>query len=282
MSALVGGRSIFYHRGKGTRLWNKCFNTSSTVPAGHSKWNNIRHDKAKNDAKKSREAYALATRIETSVKNGGVAGNAQLVTLMEKARKMNVTKRIIDNAVKRGTGEIAPEGKLSEVIYEFMGPGGAAFIIEANTDNKSRTIGMVKHAMTRFNASLSPCQYMFQKKSWILFSPRSKLETLDQIFELAIDLGAEDVEQCEDPESENNSEPLYKIFTDPSQAHKMANDLSAKGYKLRDTATGYVANPDAQISLDEENQKSLKKALEHLEDIPEITNYFSNVLELPC
>lgn len=256
----------------------RTIHTTAPLLAGHSKWQNIRHDKAKNDAKKSKEAYAMATRITTSVKLGGVEGNAQLLTLMEKAKKLNVTKKIIENAVKRGTGELSNDGAATfEVTYEFMGPGGVAFIVEANTDNKNRTVGLVKHAMSKFNALMSPCQYMFQRKGEILFDPLEKDEDLDAVLEVAIDIGAEDVEEFADPEEEYPGEQLFRIVADPSDVNSVSNALSERGYKLRDSKTVYIANADTEVDYPEELEKSLSKTIELLDDISEVTNYYSNI-----
>lgn len=256
----------------------RSFHTTCVAGAGHSKWQNIKHDKAKNDAKKSKEAYAMATRITTSVKTGGVEGNAQLLTLMEKAKKLNVTKKIIENAVKRGTGELANEGALtSEVTYEFMGPGGIAFIVEANTDNKNRTVGLVKHAMSKFSASMSPCQYMFKRKGEVIFNPLTEGEELDDVLEVAIDIGAEDVEDFKDIEDEYNGERLFRIITDPSELNAVSNKLSEKGYKLRDSKTVFIADPDTEVDYPEDLEKSLSKCLDLLDEISEVTNYYSNI-----
>lgn len=259
------------------RVQTSLFHSSCFMLAGHSKWANIKHDKAKNDAKKSREAYSIATRIVSSVKAGGVDGNAQLLTLVEKAKKLNVTKKIIENAIKRGTGEISSEGQqLAEVTYEFMGPGGVAFIVEASTDNKTRTIGLVKHAMSKFNASMSPCQYLFDRKGSIIFSPRNETETLDDVLEVAIDIGAEDVEDYKDTDNEYGKEKLFKIVTAVGDIFEISNKLSAKGYVLKDSTTGYMAESDTHVEFPEAHEKGLKKALELLDEIPELTNYYSN------
>lgn len=254
------------------------FHTSCFTLAGHSKWANIKHDKAKNDAKKSREAYSIATRIVSSVKAGGVDGNAQLMTLIEKAKKLNVTKKIIENAIKRGTGEISADGQqLSEVTYEFMGPGGVAFIVEANTDNKTRTIGLVKHAMSKFNASLNTCHYLFERKGTIVFSGLTDTETLEEVLEIAIDVGAEDVEDFKDPDNEYGQEKLFKVVTNAGDIFEISNKLSSKGYTLKDSNTGYVAENDTLVAFPEAHEKGLKKALEILDEIPELTNYYSNI-----
>lgn len=254
------------------------FSTTSRVFAGHSKWQNIRHDKAKNDAKKSREAYSMATRIMTSVRSAGVDGNAQLQTLVEKAKKLNVSKKIIDNAIKRGSGEATAESSnVSPVTYEFMGPGGVAMIVEAETDNKSRTIGLVKHALSKFNASLSPCQFMFERKGIVVFQSKDEQETLDDLLEVAIDLGAEDVEEFKDVDNEYTETNLFQMITDTALVNTISNELSKNGYKLKDSNVNYVAIKDNEVPFPQEQEKTFAKALEMLDDIPEITDYYTNI-----
>lgn len=255
----------------------RLFGTTSRAWAGHSKWQNIRHDKAKNDAKKSREASILATRIEASVRAGGSDANAQLDTLVEKAKKLNVTKKIIENAIKRGLGEIAVDGPVKqEVLYEFMGPAGVAFIVVANTDNKARTVSTVKLAMSRFNASLSPCAYLFQRKGEIIFKPLQSQE-FDDVFEMAIEIGAEDVEPYEDVQQEYDDTELFRIVTDPAQLRDISNELVKAGYTLKDVKTSLIADADNEVDLPEELSKGLNKCLEELDAIPEIIDYYSNL-----
>lgn len=251
--------------------------STSIAFAGHSKWANIRHDKAKNDAKRSKEASMLASKIETSVRIGGVEANAQLDTLVEKAKKLNVTKKIIESAIKRGTGEVSHDGPAtSEVQYEFVGPGGVAFIITATTDNKARTVSLVKSTMKEFNASLSPCQYLFQRKGEIVFESE---ETLDDIFEVAIDIGAEDVEEFVDEEKEYDSEKLFKVVTDPSDLFVVSNELVKRGYKLMEATTNFVADKENEVEFPEEYQKGFRKAMEGLENITEVEEYWTNIKE---
>jgi YebC/PmpR family DNA-binding regulatory protein len=246
--------------------------------AGHSKWQNIRHDKAKNDAKKSRDASILAGRIETSVRIGGSDANAQLETLVEKAKKLNIGKKIIENAIKRGLGEIDHDGPVKlEVLYEFIGPGGVAFIIVANTDNKARTVASVKLAMSRFNASLSPCSYLFNRKGEIIFQPLNHLDTLDDILEVAIDLGADDVEIFQDPDEEYDETNLYRLITEPNDVHGIANELSKLGFRLKDVKTSFIPDPINEVEFPEDSSKGFKKCLEELDSIPEIVEYYSNI-----
>lgn len=254
--------------------------TSSLILAGHSKWANIRHDKAKNDAKRAKESYQMAARISSCVRQSGVDGNAQLVTLIEKAKKLNCTKKIIDNAIKRGNGESTGDNvQTFDTMYEFMGPGAVAFIVEANTDNKTRTIALVKNAMSKFNASIGGCLYLFQKKGWVIFQPKDESETLDDIFEVAIDVGAEDVEEFRDSENEYPGETLYRVFAEPGETGPLSNKLAERGYKLKDVITGYIPDPESTVDFPEEHAKGFQKAINLLDEIQEVTNYYTNIKE---
>lgn len=264
-------------KGISARFFFRGFSSGIVATAGHSKWQNIRHDKAKNDAKKAREAYSLATRIQASVKSGGVDGNAQLATLMEKARKLNVTKKIVENAIKRGTGELSVDEGSADVTYEFVGPGGAAFIIEACTDNKNRTVGLVKHAMSKFSASMSPCQYLFERKGTVIFEPLSSNETIDDVLEVAIDVGAEDVEIFDDVDDEYGGESLFRVITDAQDVFAVSNLLSERGYKLRDSKTGFLPVGDNVVDVPSDHEKLYGKAMDLLDEVSEITNIYTNV-----
>ena len=118
----------------------------------------------KNDSKKSKEATLISIRIESCVRTGGKEGNSRLEQLLEKAKSLNVQKSLIERAIKRGSGELTDASQQQEVQYEFMGPGGVAVMVNALTDNKARTVSLVKNAMAYFQASLSSCAFMFDKK----------------------------------------------------------------------------------------------------------------------
>ncbi|KAG7192079.1 uncharacterized protein KQ657_002439 [Scheffersomyces spartinae] len=256
----------------------RSFSTSSFLQAGHSKWANIRHDKAKNDKLRAKQASMIATRIQSSVRQYGVEGNAQLQTLVDKAKKMSITKKVIDNAIKRGSGESSGDGSvLSQVTYEFIGPGGVAFIIEAETDNKSRTIGLVKHAMTKFNSGLSPCLYLFSRKGEVLFAPKSSTEGVDELLDVAIEVGAEDVDRYNDVDEEYRGETIYRMITDPQDLFKVSQELSKMGYQLKDSKTSFLAELENEVEFPEDHEKGLSKAIAMLDEIPEVTNYYTNI-----
>ncbi|CAK9440255.1 uncharacterized protein LODBEIA_P43550 [Lodderomyces beijingensis] len=246
--------------------------------AGHSKWANIRHDKAKNDAKRSKEAAFISSRIESSVRHGGKEGNANLESLIDKAKKLNVPKQVIQSAIKRGTGEIAAGTEQSEVTYEFMGPGGVALMVSALTDNKARTVMRVKNALAYFDASMSSCNYMFTKKGEIVFEPLQKEEDFDQVFETAIEIGAEDIEEVELDESNASARgKLFRLICADSDLHSICNQLSNKGYKLVESSVRFVAEAENQVEFPEANSKGFLRALDNLDQTPEVTDYFTNI-----
>ncbi|KAG5417224.1 hypothetical protein I9W82_004857 [Candida metapsilosis] len=249
--------------------------------AGHSKWANIKHDKAKNDAKKSKEATLIATKIESCVRIGGKEANASLEQLLDKAKKLNVSKQVVSNAIKRGAGELNDgAANQSEVTYEFMGPGGVAVIVSAITDNKARTVMRVKSAMAYFQASLSPCNFMFEKKGEILIEPKpGSDESFDDVFEVALELGAEDFEEVEFPDEfiPDKMYKFYRIICDPLEIHRLSNELSAKGYKLHESAVRYIANKDGEVQFPEEYAKGFNRALDNLDQTPEVLDYYTNI-----
>ncbi|KAI5960549.1 uncharacterized protein KGF55_004442 [Candida pseudojiufengensis] len=255
--------------------------TQSIRFAGHSKWANIKHDKAKNDAKKSKEATLIATKIESCVRTGGKEANASLDQLLDKAKKLNVSKNVIQNAIKRGSGEINDgSNNQTEVSYEFMGPGGVAFIISAITDNKARTVMRVKTAMAYFQASLSPCNFMFEKKGEILIEPKTDVEeSSDDIFEMILEIGAEDFEEIE---FDNEFQPgkkykFYRIICDPLEIHKLSNELSSRGYKLNESSVRYLADKDGQVKFPGDYSKGYFRAIDHLDQTPEVIDYYTNI-----
>lgn len=253
------------------------FSTTPLVWAGHSKWANIRHDKAKNDAKRLKLAYQLATKIETTVRLGGADANASLDTLVEKAKKLSITKKVIELAIKRGLGEITKDGPaVLEVLYEFVGANGMSFVIVANTDNKARTVSLVKNAMGKMGANLSPCMYMFDRKGEVIFDPKQG-EEVDDVLEVAIDIGAEDVDEFRDPEY--GDAVKFRIITDPLDLHTIANKVSELGYKLQDSRVSYLAQPDSLVEFPEDLEKQFGKAMDELDNIPEIVDYYSNLKE---
>jgi YebC/PmpR family DNA-binding regulatory protein len=259
-----------------SRTSARSLHCGAPLSAGHSKWANIRHDKAKNDARRAKEAYQMALRITLCVRQAGTEGNAQLATLMDKAKKLNVTKKIIEAAVRRGSGESAGDAlQTHDVVYEFRGPGGVAVIVEATTDNKTRTVSLVKHAMSKFGAHNGACQYLFRRQGWVVFAPPPGASA-DDVLELAIDVGADDVAEWED--EEYGGEPaVYRVVADPLAMLAVANGLAAAGCRLLDVAQGWEADEAATVAFPEGHEKAFQKAVDLLDEVQEVTNYYTNI-----
>ncbi len=159
--------------------------------SGHSKWSTIKHKKALTDAKKSKVFSKISSLITIAARRGGDPDkNPTLRAVMEKAREVNLPKDNIERAIKRGTGEIAGAA-LQEITYGAFGPGGAAILITAITDNKNRTLAEIKQILLGHNAKfaeVSSLQWMFRREGadWIPNQPvkiedetvKKELETL--------------------------------------------------------------------------------------------------------
>ena len=239
--------------------------------AGHSKWANIKHRKAAADAKKGKVFTRLIKEITVAAKLGGgdAATNPRLRLAMDKAREANMAKDSVQNAVKRGSGQL--EGvSYEEVRYEGYGPGGAAVIAECLTDNRTRTVAEVRHAFTKNGGNLGSdgsVAFLFKHCGQFVFAPGASEE---KIMEAALDAGAEDVVANEDGSIE--------VVCAPNDFLAVKAALEKAGLKpelaevtLKPTAEAALAGGDAQ------RMKSLLDALESLDDVQDV--YTTAVLE---
>ncbi len=167
--------------------------------AGHSKWANIQHRKGAQDAKRGKLFTKLIREITVSARMGGgdAASNPRLRAAIDKALAGNMTKDTIDRAIKRGAGA-ADGDNYEEVRYEGYGPGGVAVMVDCMTDNRNRTVAEVRHAFSKFGGNLGTegsVAYLFEKVGLLSF-PAGSDE--DQIMEVALEAGAQDVVRNED------------------------------------------------------------------------------------
>src|SRR6185436_13179529 len=162
--------------------------------SGHSKWHSIKHKKGAIDAKRGKMFSRLIKELTVAARGGGdPAGNARLRKAMDDAKAMNMPKDTMTNAIKRGTGEIAGAA-IDDITYEGYGPGGVAVFVEAQTDNRTRTVAEVRHIFSKNGGNLGEngsVAWMFQKKGTILLD-RDAIDE-EKIMELALEAGAEDV-----------------------------------------------------------------------------------------
>jgi YebC/PmpR family DNA-binding regulatory protein len=243
--------------------------------AGHSKWKQIKHYKAATDAKRGALFTRLIREITMAAKQGGgdPTGNARLRTAIENAKASNLPKDNIDRAVKKGTGEL--EGvDFQEVLYEAYGPGGVAIMIQAVTDNPTRTVADVRYKLSRNGGNLGSTNsvaFMFDRRGQ-LFLDATKLDE-DAAMEAALEAGAEDLTRDEDQ---------YVVTTQPSELHAVREALEQRGVHVREAELAWVPQNTVRVEGDAAHQLvKLLDALDEIDDVQKVdANFDMDVSEL--
>ena len=230
--------------------------------SGHSKWSTIKHKKGAADAKRGRLFTKLIKEITMSAKVGGgvVDSNPRLRSAVLAAKKASMPSDNIDKAIKRGTGEL--EG----VTYEGYGPGGAAILIEAMTDNKNRTTAEVRHLLSKYGGNLGATgsvAFQFSKKGYIAVEKSSAAE--DALMEAALEAGAEDF-QAEDSD-------VYEIYTDLASFEAVKAQLEAKKFVLQNAELQMI--PSTMVAVGDK-APALLKLLDMLEDNDDVQKVWSS------
>ena len=218
--------------------------------AGHSKWANIKHRKARQDAKRGAVFTKIIRELTVAAKEGGpiVEDNPRLRLAYDKALSANMAKDTINRAIQRGAG--GQEGQnLEEVVYEGYAPGGVAVLIKTLTDNKNRTVSEIRHAFTKYGGNLGTSgsvAYMFEAKGKILVSADS---SNDDFYELALEHGATDLVDLDEGKSE--------IVCDPKDLSNLKEKLTENDYAV--DASEVVMEAETNINLDaEQSEKNIK------------------------
>ena len=239
--------------------------------SGHSKWATIKHKKGIADAKRGQAFTKLIKEITVCAKMGGPdpESNARLRTSILKARAENMPKDNIERAIKKGSGELGAS-TFYELTYEGYAPGGVAIIIDTLTDNKNRTASDVRSTLTKLGGSLGATgcvSYMFQTKGIITYSTEKYTE--DQIFEVALENGAEDV---------STSDDVIEVTTTPSDFATVLEAMQAAGFEQESADVQKIA--DQTVSLDAEKAAKVMKIVERLEELDDVQQVSTN-LDLP-
>ena len=235
--------------------------------SGHNKWANIKHRKGAQDAKRSNLFSKLAKEIIIAAKQGGgnPDTNPRLRTAIEKARQANMPKDKIENAIKRGTGEI--EGvTYEELTYEGYGPGGVAIIVDLTTDNKNRTAAEIRKIFSKHGGNLGEggcVAWMFEKKGYILIDGEKHSE--DEVMEVALELGAEDVV------SESDG---IEVYTSVDDFITVLDGLKEKGFEIKQSEIARI--PQNKIKLEADKAKQFLKLMDELENHDDVQNVASN------
>ncbi|WP_456463977.1 YebC/PmpR family DNA-binding transcriptional regulator [Persephonella sp.] len=237
--------------------------------AGHSKWHNIRHKKAKQDAKRGQLFTKLLREITVAARQGGPDPefNPRLRIAIEKAKKANMPIENIERAIKRGTGEL--EGvNYEEVVYEGYGPDGVAVIVECLTDNRNRTTSEVRHLFTKHGGNLgsSGCvSFLFEEKG-VITVPKDSISE-EELFEKAIEAGAEDIV--------SDDENYFEIRTEPKDLYSVKESLEKSGVNIEKAELTRIPTTTVEIKNPETAQK-LIKLLDALEDSDDVQKVYSN------
>jgi len=234
--------------------------------AGHSKWHNIQHRKGAQDAKRGKVFTKLIKEIVVAAKMGGevIENNPSLRAVIDKALAANMKRDTIDNAVKRGAGNLEGEN-YEEVRYEGYGLGGTAIMVDCLTDNRNRTVADVRHAFSKHGGKLGTdgsVSYMFSKQGFISFASGDE----DAIMEVAIEFGADDVI--------TNDDDSIDVITTPDDFFSVKDALVANN--LNPEHSQITMEPDNRIELNLEDAEKFMKLIDRLEDLDDTQEVYHN------
>ena len=234
--------------------------------AGHSKWANIKHRKAAQDAKRGKIFTKLIREITTSARIGDAdpAANPRLRAAVAAALTNNMTRDTINRAIQRGAGD-GEGAELETLIYEGYGPAGTAVMVECMTDNRNRTVSEVRHAFSKSGGNLGTdgsVSYLFSKKGVITFENADE----DTVMNLAIEAGADDVI--------SNDDGSIEVYTTPNDFGVVLDALEAAGLKPSDASVTMIASTDAD--LDAESAPKLLRLIDMLEDLDDVQEVYHN------
>jgi len=234
--------------------------------AGHSKWANIKHRKAAADAKKGKVFTRLIKEITVAAKLGGGDPNTnpRLRLAMDKAREANMAKDSVQNAIKRGTGQL--EGvSYEEVRYEGYGSGGAAVVVDCLTDNRTRTVAEVRHAFSKNGGNLGSdgsVAFLFKHCGQFIFAPGT---SEDKVMETGLDAGAEDVVKHDDGSVE--------LVCAPNDFATVKEALEKAG--LKPELAEVTMKPVNEAALAGEDAARLRRLLDALESLDDVQDVYT-------
>ncbi|MFC4426689.1 YebC/PmpR family DNA-binding transcriptional regulator [Deinococcus navajonensis] len=238
--------------------------------AGHSKWSQIKRKKGANDSKRSAMYSKHIRAIQAAVRSGGTgdpAGNLSLKNAIAAAKSATVPVDNIENAIKRAVGAGEGAADYKEVTYEGYGPGGTAIFIETLTDNVNRTVADIRAVFNKRGGSLGTngsVAWQFEKKGVLLLT-----DTSEQAQEVAIEHGAEDIQESEDG---------LEISTPPAELYAVQDALGAAGFAVESAEITML--PSNTVAVAGDDARKLMVLLEALEDLDDVQNVYSNA-DLP-
>ncbi len=237
--------------------------------SGHSKWNNIKNKKGKEDARRAKEFTKLGRYIMVAAREGGPDPdyNPALKAAIEKAKAANMPNENIERAIKKGVGEL-DSGSFEEITYEGYGPGGIAVYVSCLTDNRNRTASDIRHAFDKVGGNLGQTgcvSFMFERKGLLFIENKDGISEDDLMLE-AIDLGAEDFEVTEDG---------YEITTSPENFDKVRDGLAKSGYEFTVAEISFLPI-NTTVLTDEKDIRNMMRLIDILEDNDDVQAVYHN------
>lgn len=237
--------------------------------AGHSKWANIKRQKARVDAVKGKTFARLSREIIVAARSGvpDPDGNFQLRNAVEKAKAAGIPNENIDRAIAKGSGQLGGEGdNLEDIRYEGYGPGGVAIMIEALTDNRNRTAADLRRAFTKNGGNLGETgcvSWMFEQKGVVTVGGTV---TEEQLLEASLEGGAESYEFVES---------VAEVFTEVSNLETLNQTLRQQGLKVVDSELRWIVKTTVEVT-EVDLARSLLKLMDTLEELDDVQNVTAN------
>ncbi|HEX6387013.1 MAG TPA: YebC/PmpR family DNA-binding transcriptional regulator [Anaerolineae bacterium] len=234
--------------------------------SGHSKWSTIKHKKAAADAKRGKLFTRLAKEITIAAREGGgdPEMNNRLALAIEKAKAANMPKDNIERAVKRGTGELEG-GELYEVMYEAYGPHGVGIIVEVVTDNKNRAVADVRHTLSKYGGNMAEAGavvWQFTRKGYIVVNGAFDQ---DELFLVAADAGAEDIQFGE----------VAEVYADLENFQAVQAALKEAGFEVEEASVIY--DPNNPLELDQTETLQVLNLVEKVEDLDDVQEIYTSL-----
>jgi YebC/PmpR family DNA-binding regulatory protein len=237
--------------------------------SGHSKWSSIKHQKGAKDVQRGALFTKLAREISVAVRSGGsgdLEANYRLRLAVQKAKSNNMPNDNIDRSIKKALGE-GDGANYDEVIYEGFGPGGAAILVQALTDNRNRTVSEVRSVFAKYGGNMGESGsvgWMFANRGVITINTDGK--DPDDVALMAIDAGAADVE---------DSDGVLEAYTEPQDLKAVEEAIRAEGLEVDEADLRYIAA--TPVELDDNQTAQALRLIEKLEDLDDVQQVFSNL-----
>jgi len=237
--------------------------------AGHSKWNNFKRKKGKEDAKRAQVFTKLGRYISVAAKEGGPDPefNPALQAAIDKAKAENMPNDNIERAIKRGSGGLDGQD-FKEVVYEGYGPGGIAVIVNCLTDNRNRTAANIRHYFDKYNGNLGQAgsvTFMFDRKGILGIEKTDDIDE-DELMMQAIELGAEDIE---------SSDFGFEIKTDPMEFNNVKKGLEEAGYSFVIAELSMIPQNMTELT-DEKDIKNMENLIDTIEEDDDVQEVYHN------